>query len=601
MYIRYWLRAFGTWILLFTNMVPISLLVSVEIVKFAQAIFIQWDVSIYYKEEDQPAIVQSSNLNEELGQIEYVFSDKTGTLTQNVMDFRKFTAGDQSYGTDKTIQNNPFPNVNFYDEKFSKAFSRQNQGSKEHNDISKMLLNLALNHTAMVDQKLQTISTDDDLTGRKETPPSLIKQAKEEKAHFLVEHFDNFFSNDLTYSASSPDELALLNGARMLGYTYLGKDPITSTVQIQIDGQKEPVEYQLLNVIEFSSSRKRMTTVYRSPSGQILVFSKGADSVLLPLLANKESRSVAQLATKTVKQLDEYARTGLRTLLVVQRQISEDFYEEWSSEYARALASMQNRDALIDEAAAKLETDFELVGSTAIDDKLQEGVPQAIKMIREAGLKLWVLTGDKIETAINIGYSCELLDHQMNQFVIDGERSLDIYKQICQAANEQNLCMQFKKMAVVVAGHSLFKILNNTRLTSHFVELVERANVVLACRVSPKQKAEIVQLVREKHPLATTLAIGDGANDVNMIAAAHVGVGIAGKEGMQAVRASDYAIGQFRFLVPLLFYHGREAYRRNSYLALYMFYKNILFVMPLFWFGFFSSFSGQTLYESVLY
>ena len=103
--------------------------------------------------------------------------------------------------------------------------------------------------------------------------------------------------------------------------------------------------------------------------------------------------------------------------------------------------------------------------------------------------------------------------------------------------------MQFKKMAVVVAGHSLFKILNNDRLTSHFVALVDRANVVLACRVSPKQKAEIVQLVREKHPEATTLAIGDGANDVNMIAAAHVGVGIAGKEGMQAVRASDYAIG----------------------------------------------------------
>ena len=108
-------------------------------------------------------------------------------------------------------------------------------------------------------------------------------------------------------------------------------------------------------------------------------------------------------------------------------------------------------------------------------------------------------------------------------------------------------------------------------------------------------------MIRSEHAEAITLGIGDGANDVNMICEAHVGVGIQGLEGMQAARSSDYAISQFSFLKPLLFYHGREAYRRNSILAIYMFYKNILFVMPQFWYGFTSAFSGQTLYEPIIY
>lgn len=106
--------------------------------------------------------------------------------------------------------------------------------------------------------------------------------------------------------------------------------------------------------------------------------------------------------------------------------------------------------------------------------------------------------------------------------------------------------------------------------------------VVIACRVSPKQKAEVVALVKNKYPFKTTLAIGDGANDVNMITTAHIGVGISGLEGQQASRASDYAIGQFKYLRTLLFIHGREAYRRNSYVVGYMFYKDILFVMTIF-------------------
>lgn len=154
---------------------------------------------------------------------------------------------------------------------------------------------------------------------------------------------------------------------------------------------------------------------------------------------------------------------------------------------------------------------------------------------------------------------------------------------------------------MIVGGDSLLKISKNERVRNEFLELAENANVVLCCRVSPKQKAEVVEMVRKRHPKVTTLAIGDGANDVNMIAAAHIGVGISGLEGQQAARASDYAIGQFRFLKNLLFTHGREAYRRNSYLICYMFYKNVVFVIPLFWFGMLSVFSGTAMYDSILY
>lgn len=160
---------------------------------------------------------------------------------------------------------------------------------------------------------------------------------------------------------------------------------------------------------------------------------------------------------------------------------------------------------------------------------------------------------------------------------------------------------ELKKQALVISGASLAVIDEYDDARTHFLDISDRVNVVLACRVSPKQKADIVQMIKKKHPTKTTLAIGDGANDVSMILAAHVGVGILGKEGQQAARSADYAVGQFKFLKTLLFFHGREAYRRNSFQILYTFYKNFLYVTTQFYFGYFSAFSGQPLYEQVIY
>jgi phospholipid-transporting ATPase len=245
--------------------------------------------------------------------------------------------------------------------------------------------------------------------------------------------------------------------------------------------------------------------------------------------------------------------------------------------------------------------DLELIGSSAIEDRLQDEVAETIQFLKQAGIQVWVLTGDKIETAVNIGVSAGLIDIEMEQLYIDeqdkGQLVEDLNSTFHQVLRNKGLV----KQALIIAGSSLLLIEHDPFLKEKFLRITDQVDVVLACRVSPQQKADIVNLVKLRYPHDVTLSIGDGANDVNMIMQAHVGVGIAGKEGQQAARSADFAIGQFKFLKPLLFVHGREAYRRNSLLVLYSFYKNVLYVITQFYFGFFSAFSGQTLYDKVIY
>jgi phospholipid-transporting ATPase len=290
----------------------------------------------------------------------------------------------------------------------------------------------------------------------------------------------------------------------------------------------------------------------------------------------------------------------LRTLLIAKKELDEAWYEKWTKKYHNAMTSI-NKEKEMNIVAEELEVDFDLVGSTAIEDKLQEDVGRTIHDIKRAGIKVWVLTGDKVETAINIGFSCRLLSNDMNMFIIKETEPKRIRIELVNLLAQQNITRRARENAVIVAGDSLLVIQREESLMKEFVELCSQANVVLACRVSPKQKAEVVRMMRAKEPNKSTLAIGDGANDVNMITAAHIGIGIAGLEGTQAARASDYSIGQFRFLRSLLFTHGRECYRRNTYLVSYMFYKNVLYVMPIFIYGFLSKFSGTVIYDAFMY
>ncbi|GAA6019012.1 hypothetical protein JCM10207_006287 [Rhodosporidiobolus poonsookiae] len=533
-----------TFILTLSNLVPISLIVTIEVVKFWQAAFINSDLDMYYAPTDTPALCRTSSLVEELGQIEYIFSDKTGTLTCNQMEFRQCSIAGIPYAD--VVEESKRGEV------FSFAELRDNlaQGHETAGILEEFLTLLATCHT-------------------------VIPEVKDEK---------------ITYQASSPDEAALVSGADVLGYTFTTRKP--QSVFVKINGQQR--EYEVLNILEFNSTRKRMSAVVRTPEGKIKLYCKGADTVIFERLASE-----GQTFTETTSaHLEEYATEGLRTLCVAMRDIPADEYKKWSAIHAKAAATINGRGEALDKAAEIIERDLFLLGATAIEDKLQDGVPETIYQLQQAGIKVWVLTGDRQETAINIGLSCRLISESMSLVIVNEDNAHDtrdfISKRLEAVKNSRN-AGDFEELALVIDGKSLSYALEK-EISKTFLELAVMCKAVVCCRVSPLQKALVVKLVK-KNLKAILLAIGDGANDVSMIQAAHVGVGISGVEGLQAARSADVAISQFRFLKKLLLVHGTWSYQRLSKLILYSFYKNIALYMTGFWFAFQNSFSGQVLEE----
>lgn len=356
----------------------------------------------------------------------------------------------------------------------------------------------------------------------------------------------------------------------MLGFSFNARSP--SSVIINALGKEE--EYQVLNVLEFNSTRKRMSVIVRSPAGVIKLYCKGADNVIYDRL----SKGKQPFAAATEQHLKRFAGDGLRTLCLGVAQLTEEDYQAWAKIYRAASTAIGDRAQKLDNAAELIEKNLLLLGASAIEDKLQADVPRTISKLADAGIKIWVLTGDKQETAINIGFSCQLLRHNMKLMVCN-ESSIQAVNAWIDKQNADNgfdrttFTEEMDTLALIIDGGSLAHALSD-ELADKWLKLARRCKAVICCRVSPLQKADIVRLVR-KSVKAITLAIGDGANDVGMIQAAHVGVGISGQEGLQAARSADYAIGQFRFLQKLLLCHGNWSYRRISLLILYFFYKNV--------------------------
>lgn len=412
----------------------------------------------------------------------------------------------------------------------------------------------------------------------------------------------------LTYKAQSPDEAALVDAARSSGFVFLRRDQ--NNVFIDAFGKEE--KFQLLNVIEFNSTRKRMSVIVRRPEGDIVLYCKGADSVIFERLADGQQ----VMKDVTSQHLESFAKEGLRTLCISYAIIPEHEYQNWAREFNEVSLSITDRDNKMDYVAEKIEKNLILVGATAIEDKLQEGVPECIAILAKAGIKIWVLTGDKMETAINIGYSCNLLMEDMNLIVIKGSgyneadaTTRQLFNAIEQffpndkrersqenwVTEEEQADPEYQRHALIIDGGCLKYALedNNKDL---LLKLASECAAVICCRVSPLQKAKVVELVKERKKVMC-LAIGDGANDVSMIQAAHVGVGIAGEEGLQAVMASDYAFAQFRYLSKLLLVHGRWSYKRNAGLILNFFFKNIIWTLPLFWYQFYCGFTNAYLFD----
>ncbi|CAO3680797.1 unnamed protein product [Umbelopsis ramanniana] len=553
-----------TFLILFNSFIPISLMVTMEVVKYVLSMLIDNDLDIYYDKTDTPAVARSSSLIEELGQVEYVFSDKTGTLTCNEMEFRECSIAGLRYAekvdTDKAAR----PGDNGEGQYTFKQLKDHETSSKSAHIINEFLTLLMTCHTVIPER--------------------------------------NEGSDKITYQAASPDEGALVQGASELGYKFYGRRP--NSINCTAHGNEE--EYQILNVCEFNSTRKRMSVVVRCPDGKIKLYCKGADTVILERLSDNNP-----FTEETLVHLEDFATEGLRTLCLAMREIPEEEYNRWSQIYDQAATTLTNRADELDKAAEMIEQNLFLLGATAIEDKLQDGVPDTIHTLQEAGIKVWVLTGDRQETAINIGYSCRLLNEDMSLIICNEDNHfgtktfLEAKLHEVTEAREQhshhgrgdNQNHQHEDpMALIIDGRALTFALEKD-IERIFLDLAKRCKAVICCRVSPLQKALVVKLVK-KYSRSILLAIGDGANDVSMIQAAHVGVGISGVEGLQAARSADFSISQFRFLRKLLLVHGSWAYQRLSKMIFYFFYKNVALYLTQFWYAIFNGFSGQTLYES---
>ncbi|CAI5704661.1 unnamed protein product [Peronospora farinosa] len=708
------------------NFVPISLNVSLEFVKYWQAYFIEQDLEMYEKSSDTPATVRSSALNEDLGRVHHIFTDKTGTLTMNLMLFRYCMVGGKHYGgplQDKDMEADVSSRTSslkggastdgarYVDFDPTELFADIHTGGEQAETLRRFLRHLALCHTLLPTKS-------------------------------LAEMCSTSFPE---YSASSPDEQALVSAAAFCNVRFVHRTP--NTVMLLETGCAAPSTYKLLNVLEFDSDRKRMTTIVETPAGSIELICKGADNVIFErLAADQATLSGGMTYEQAADQLTLYAKKGMRTLCFAYKTIGRREYDDWNTRFTQAHTSMeelvkrrQGRANTIDPLMNEIECDLVLLGVTAVQDKLQAGVPATLRLLQETNIKIWTLTGDKMETAVNIGYASALLSHDMDVQQIGGDdytSTAAALKELSQRGGQgasshqlspflaslydaapridwatdirhrtrggrrrtQNQSDSFfgnakvaihgflfgtqtkrrrmrkqrrhlaqrasrtsssfgkssvyapvatdaehadkyssddevrhdgeieadskaistpeygslaaslhdykdrhrsgptaRKLALVIDGQALaFAV--RPQLRSLFYQVIhECASAVICCRVSPKQKADIVELVREFEPESVTLAIGDGANDVAMIQAAHIGVGISGQEGAQAVNASDYALAQFRFLQRLLFVHGRWAYRRVAKLMSYMLYKNVTYVLTTFWFGCFCGFSGQPL------
>lgn len=612
------LLVFLSYLIILNTVVPISLYVSVEFIRSIQSLWINWDIKMYYEKADIPAKARTTTLNEELGQIEYIFSDKTGTLTQNIMTFNKCSINGTLYGyiydsddneieiNDNTkaidLSGNPFyeKSFKFYDQSLLDAINKKD----EH--CYRFFTLLCVCHTVMSEIK----------------------------------------DGDLQYQAQSPDEAALVSAARNLGFVFIGRTP--KTITVRITGEEKT--YDVLNILDFNNVRKRMSVICRI-DGKIILFCKGADTIIKERLRPDEMEKFAT----SEDHLNKFAEDALRTLCLAWKEIPEDEYKTWAEEHHEASISFDNRAERVSEVYEKIERNLLLVGSSAIEDKLQDGVPECIATLAKANIKIWVLTGDKQETAINIGYSCQLLTSDMDVYTIESNSEIELIKEIdekkrlvedslkrqayqneksdlqnnlfksqenafnrfyspgsnsksyplnvrnftnLEAKHEKNLSdinETFGGNALVINGQALVYALT-PNCEKDFLDLACLCKAVICCRVTPGQKKAVVDLVKT-HKKAITLAVGDGANDVSMIKSAHIGVGISGQEGQQAVLASDFSIGQFRFLERLLLVHGRWSYYRISKFLRYFFYKNFASTLCHFWFAFFCGFSAQTLFD----
>ena len=573
-FVRFFFLYLANFVLL-SYLIPISLFVTLEVVRALQAFLISrdqrmaiWDFSLRQWRFSSPKTV---DLNEQLAHVRYIFTDKTGTLTENRMNLDQvYTQG--RLHNEREQPGGLVPVMSQVIEKCNREALAQNHPMSWSEHLKDYDLHLFLQMLALCHSVACFESQED----------SALK----------------------IYEGSSPDEIALVNAAARNGYTLISRD----LKEICVEAFGEVLAYRIVCELEFTPERKRMSIILQAPDDRYLMFTKGADASMIPRRSSSCPFTTA-LVQPLTEELSVMAHAGLRTLVFAVRFLTEAETAAIEHKLERASLSITNRAEELERVYDEVERDFRLLGCTGVEDKLQEGVPRTLKYFGKAGVVVWMLTGDKRETAVTIAGSSGLVDprhhtlHHLDvSMLLDCGGDDEQERMTCSACKQLEKCVDLVdqnpgKIVVVIDGITLDVLLRERE--KEFVHMGKKLAAAVCCRLTPLQKAHCVRLFQQQlgEPV---LAVGDGANDVSMIQEAKVGIGIMGLEGSQAELAADFAIPKFRMLERLLSIHGRYSWYRNSTLTLYSFYKNVVLALCTVLYSFYSGFSGTSLYDSWL-
>ncbi|CAF0881197.1 unnamed protein product [Brachionus calyciflorus] len=526
-----WYRYLFRFILLFSYIIPISLRVNIDMAKTVYSWFIQHDKEI------PSTLVRSSTMSEELGRISYMLSDKTGTLTQNEMVFKRLHLGTVSFGSDSMDEITHHLRISF----------RQEVSNSKQNHPSSIMRRTIVTR---IRDAIEALALCHNVTPVYEANMADVLNKP------LDQMGDEVKDLRVTYQASSPDEIALVSWTENIGLTLIKRDLNNMILR---GPQNELLEYDILQVFPFTSETKRMGIIIRDKqTDEIVFFLKGADTVM---------QSIVQYNDWLNEECSNMAREGLRTLVVAKKILTLEQYSDFEQRLTKAKLSIQDRNQKIQNVIESLEKDLELLCLTGVEDKLQQNVRTTLETLRNAGVKIWMLTGDKLETATCIAKSSKLVSRDQDIYTFKPIESRD------DARNEMNNFRRKVDTALVILGESLELVLKFYE--QEFIEIVLNCPAVVVCRCSPTQKAQVVHLLK-KYAKGRILAIGDGGNDVSMIQAAHVGVGIQGKEGVQASLAADFSITQFSHVARLILVHGRNSYKRSASLSQFVMHRGLI-------------------------
>ena len=602
--------SFFKFIVLFCAIIPIALRVNLVLSKSFYSFVINRDKSI------PNTIARNSTIPEELGRISYIFSDKTGTLTKNEMIFKKIAMETEQFGEDSfnDLQGILDDECKKYDAPLLDLYNKL----KKENDINESRVDESLideSNIIITNRMSEEINNNNNnnnnnvnleraLTASARRRAKRIRRTRNKiirdtiTSMVLCNNVTPIISEDdesnITYQASSPDEVALVKFAERLNVKLLHRND----KEIKIKNPSGTIEeYKILANFPFSSDTKRMGIILQNKKyNHIIFYLKGAENVMMNFVKKEYIGYIKENA-------ENLATKGLRTLVLTQKLISQKYFDEWFEEYSNALISMENRKEKIANVISKLENDMDFLCVTGVEDLLQDEVATTIDNLRNAGMKLWMLTGDKVETATCISISAGLKAKNHKIYTITFDDIKDSYDKNKEINNFKKKLQEYnKKIEVdphlfIIDGDTLDLALKECE--SDFYKSAMKAPSVVCCRCSPTQKRIICKNIK-KYTDCRTAAVGDGGNDVAMIQEADVGIGIVGKEGLQASLASDFSIQEFKSLSILLLWWGRIAYKNTSTMANFIMHRGLIIAFCQFFFSLMFYYNAVALYNGFL-